>query len=119
MFNLPNSKLCIKELLSQLCLIALLITPLHLPPAQAQQNAGWTGNFARNPGFEEDFVNLHGEGHYLSFKGDWFYNQKDYVPDYWTFAGKGSWTWNDRAPHSGRRSWIGLRTQTSDAPLKR
>ena len=28
--------------------------------------AGWTGNVAVNPGFEEDFVNAHAEGHVLS-----------------------------------------------------
>ncbi len=95
--------------------------------------AGWTGNMARNPGFEEDFINAHGEGHVLSFKGDWFYNQKDDVPDCWDFTGsKGKalrqervspvgpasaegvgrpldggsvryWTWNTGKAHSGAR----------------
>lgn len=58
------------------------------------RDAGWTGNLARNPGFEEDFVNTHGEGHVLSFKGGWFYNQRDFVPDCWSFvtdAGKKGW----------------------------
>jgi hypothetical protein len=51
---------------------------------------GWSGNFARNPGFEEDFVNASGEGHVLSFKGDWYYNQRDLKPDYWKFSPKGT-----------------------------
>lgn len=50
------------------------------------RDSGWTGNMAKNPGFEEDFVNTHGEGHVLSFKGGWYYNQKDQVPDYWEFV---------------------------------
>ncbi|MCE9591198.1 MAG: hypothetical protein K8S99_11815 [Planctomycetes bacterium] len=50
------------------------------------RDAGWSGNMAKNPGFEEDFVNTNGEGHVLSFKGDWYYNQKDDVPDYWDFT---------------------------------
>ncbi|MCX5659660.1 MAG: hypothetical protein NTW19_08060 [Planctomycetota bacterium] len=54
--------------------------------APRPRDAGWTGNMAKNPGFEEDSVNTHGEGHVLSFKGDWYYNQKDYVPDYWEFT---------------------------------
>src|SRR4051812_23756587 len=54
-----------------------------IPSAPAQGDAGWTGNMARNPGFEEDFVNVRGESHVLSFKGDWYYNQKDLIPDYW------------------------------------
>ncbi len=56
----------------------------------------------RNPGFEEDFVNVNAEGHVLSFKGDWYYNQKDLVPDYWAL--KGAWTWNSQSPHSGGHS---------------
>src|SRR5262245_27767261 len=66
---------------------------------QAVKVEGWSGNFAKNPGFEEDFVNAHGEGHVLSFKGDWFYNQKDLTPDYWTLAGP--WTWGTDNPQSG------------------
>lgn len=53
------------------------------------RDAGWTGNIAKNPGFEEDFVNTNGEGHVLSFKGGWYYNQKDDVPDYWNFVSNG------------------------------
>ena len=30
----------------------------------------WTGNMAKNPGFEEDFINARAESHVLSFKGD-------------------------------------------------
>jgi len=56
---------------------------------------------AVNPGFEEDFVNAHGEPHVLSFKGDWFYNQKDNIPDFWGF--KGDWKWETTEPHSGQR----------------
>jgi hypothetical protein len=73
-----------------------------------QYEAGWSGNYAINPGFEEDFVNINGEGHVLSFKGDWYYNQKDLVPDYWSFS-KNAWTpkhkgwnWNANEPHGGR-----------------
>jgi hypothetical protein len=55
---------------------------------------------ALNPGFEEDFVNLNGEGHVLSFKGDWYYNQKDLVPDYWHL--KGDWTWHKHNAHGGK-----------------
>ena len=68
----------------------------------AQSESGWTGNFVKNPGFEEDFVNVNGEGHVLSFKGDWYYNQRDLVPDYWAL--KGSWTWNEATPRSGRHT---------------
>lgn len=71
-------------------------------PARAQADAGWTGNLAKNPGFEEDFVNNRGEGHVLSFKGDWWYNQKDLVPDYWDL--QGGWTWATEAPHAGRHT---------------
>jgi hypothetical protein len=75
--------------------------PLTLPTsALAQGTSGWTGNLAVNPGFEEDFVNLNGQGHVLSFKGDWYYNQKDDIPDYWTL--KGAWTWHEQTPHGGR-----------------
>jgi hypothetical protein len=74
--------------------------------AMAQQpdanHGAWTGNFVRDPGFEEDFVNNHAEPHVISFKGDWFYNQRDLTPDYWNL--KGEWTWNEQAPHSGHKS---------------
>jgi hypothetical protein len=80
------------------------INASYRPP---EYEPGWSGNFALNPGFEEDFVNVNAEGHVLSFKGDWYYNQRDLVPDYWTF-GAGAWTavrkgwsWNRTAPHSG------------------
>ncbi|MCE9592466.1 MAG: hypothetical protein K8S99_18320 [Planctomycetes bacterium] len=63
------------------------------------RDAGWTGNVAKNPGFEEDSVNIHGEGHVLSFKGDWYYNQKDLVPDYWAFTGP--YSWESTGAHSG------------------
>ena len=78
--------------------IALALLPAHAF-GQTAKSEGWSGNFAKNPGFEEDFVNAHGEGHVLSFKGDWFYNQKDLVPDYWNFAG--TWTWGTDKPKSG------------------
>jgi hypothetical protein len=71
-----------------------------ISPASAQD--GWTGNLVRNPGFEEDFVNLQGEGHTISFKGDWWYNQKDLIPDYWHL--QGAWTWHKETPHSGRQA---------------
>jgi len=67
--------------------------------AQTDRDAGWTGNFAKNPGFEEDFVNVRAEGHVLSFKGDWFYNQKDLIPDCWDL--KGEWSWQKERPRSG------------------
>ena len=66
---------------------------------QELRAAGWTGNFAKNPGFEEDFVHLNGEGHVLSFKGDWFYNQQDMVPDYWDL--KGEWVRGVRTARAG------------------
>ncbi len=87
------------QLLLALALAGLLGTP---GSARAQQDTGWTGNMARNPGFEEDFVNLHGEGHVLSFRGDWYYNQRDLIPDYWDL--KGAWSWQKTAPRSGRYS---------------
>ncbi len=62
----------------------------------------WSGNFVKNPGFEEDFVNNNAEAHVLSFKGDWFYNQKDLMPDCWEL--KGAWTWNDQTPKEGAHS---------------
>jgi hypothetical protein len=81
----------------------LLLAVLCLPGvSKAQTDAGWTGNMVLNPGFEEDFVNVNAEGHVLSFKGDWFYNQQDRIPDYWTL--KGDWTWTTQAPHTGRHA---------------
>ncbi|MCE9589799.1 MAG: hypothetical protein K8S99_04680 [Planctomycetes bacterium] len=71
------------------------------PKPPVGREAGWTGNVVKNPGFEEDFVNGRGEGHVLSFKGDWYYNQKDLVPDYWAY--KGGWSVVEKSPHSGRR----------------
>ena len=84
--------------------IGVLIAITASIPACAALGAddGWTGNMARNPGFEEDFVNANAEGHVISFKGDWFYNQQDLMPDYWTLAG--ATAWNAQAPHSGQRS---------------
>ena len=61
----------------------------------------WTGNLAKNPGFEEDFININAEGHVLSFKGDWYYNQKDMKPDYWAL--KGGWSLVSRSVHSGKQ----------------
>ena len=75
---------------------------LTLPASAFAQADGWTGNLVRNPGFEEDFVNVHGEGHVLSFKGDWWYNQKDLIPDYWALSG--AWTWHKETPHAGRHA---------------
>ncbi len=62
----------------------------------------WSGNMARNPGFEEDFISSNAEGQVLSFKGDWFYNQQDMAPDYWGFTGP--WTWSNETPHGGKHS---------------
>ncbi|MCC7191157.1 MAG: hypothetical protein IT444_00120 [Phycisphaeraceae bacterium] len=78
-------------------LSAALVSPLS-----AQVEPGWNGNMAKNPGFEEDFVNTRAEGHVLSFKGDWFYNQQDLIPDYWAFPKGQSWS-SDR-PHSGSKA---------------
>ena len=67
--------------------LAKLATAAIVSDATPQaRDAGWTGNLAKNPGFEEDYVNVNGEGHVLSFKGGWYYNQQDLVPDYWVFA---------------------------------
>src|SRR5688500_17890923 len=82
--------------------LALAVVLITAPVRAADANEGWTGNMARNPGFEEDFVNANGEGHVISFKGDWFYNQRDLVPDYWEL--KGAWVRNDQATHGGRHS---------------
>src|SRR5688572_12045189 len=89
------------------CLCAVLAATV---PAVAQDTgapeAGWSGNFAINPGFEEDFVNRTGESHVLSFKGDWFYNQKDLIPDYWGLA-PGQFTLlegEQGKPHSGNKA---------------
>jgi hypothetical protein len=62
--------------------------------------ADYSGNMAVNPGFEEDFVNLNGEGDVLSFKGDWYYGQTDGVPDYWALP-KAGWEWCTERPHGG------------------
>ena len=80
----------------------LAVVVLSFCPAWANAQDGWTGNFAVNPGFEEDFVNVNSESQVLSFKGDWYYNQKDLVPDYWDLKGK--WTWNHKGAHSGSSS---------------
>lgn len=74
-----------------LLLLVLLALFKNLASPAAAQDL-WSGNMARNPGFDEDFVNLHAEGHVLSFKGDWYYNQQDLVPDYWDLAG--DWQWS-------------------------
>ena len=55
----------------------------------------WSGNIVKNPGFEEDFVSTQAEGHVLSFKGDWFYNQQDLKPDYWQLQGDTKWIASD------------------------
>ncbi len=84
------------------CVLAVI--HFNLPLFAAEPNEpGWSGNMVRDPGFEEDFINNNGEGHVLSFKGDWFYNQQDLAPDYWPIAA-GTWSWNDQAPHSGKHS---------------
>jgi hypothetical protein len=84
---------------ARIILLAVLGLAASASPALAQADAGWTGNMARNPGFEEDFVNANAEGHVLSFKGDWYYNQKDLIPDYWDL--KGDWIWSRQTPHAG------------------
>ena len=53
----------------------------------AKPDKDWSGNMVKNPGFEEDFINANAEAHVLSFKGDWYYNQKDLQPDYWQLSG--------------------------------
>jgi len=60
----------------------------------------WSGNVAKNPGFEEDFVNAVAESHCISFKGDWYYNQRDSVPDYWLL--RGNWSRAETGAYSGR-----------------
>src|SRR5262249_42933752 len=85
---------------ARIVLLVVLGLAASSRPVLAQGGPGWTGNLARNPGFEEDFVNANAEGHVLSFKGDWYYNQKDLVPDYWDL--KGDWAWQQQAPHSGK-----------------
>lgn len=88
-------------------LSAARIDSAYQPPTY---ETGWSGNFAINPGFEEDFVNVNAEGHVLSFKGDWYYNQKDLMPDYWKFSPNAwteqqkGWNWNTVKPHAGRHS---------------
>jgi hypothetical protein len=84
--------------------VATAVVLVAAVTGRAEDAAGWSGNFVRNPGFEEDFVNSKAEPHVLSFKGDWFYNQQDHAPDYWTLP-KG-WTLNDKQPHEGRQSLI-------------
>lgn len=80
----------------------IVVAVVALSPVWAVAQDGWTGNMAVNPGFEEDFVNVNSESQVLSFKGDWYYNQKDLVPDYWDL--KGSWTWQHAGAHSGKSS---------------
>ena len=79
--------------------MSTLLLPLFL---LSGLSAEFSGNMAINPGFEEDFVNHRGEPHVLSFKGDWYYNQRDDIPDYWKLTG--NWTWKTDTPHSGKRS---------------
>ncbi len=62
----------------------------------------WSGNVARNPGFEEDFVNAVAESHCISFKGDWYYNQRDSVPDYWML--RGNWSRSESGARSGQHA---------------
>ena len=62
----------------------------------------WSGNVVKNPGFEEDFVNAVAESHCISFKGDWYYNQKDSVPDYWLL--RGNWSRSETDARSGRHT---------------
>lgn len=81
--------------------VAAIVALTLVRPPEAQSR-GWSGNMAKNPGFEEDFVNINSESHVLSFKGDWYYNQKDLVPDYWVF--KGGWSHRAGAAHSGKHS---------------
>src|SRR5688500_14332376 len=88
---------CCSTLSCWLTFAIVLAAPLFV---SAQE--GWTGNVTVNPGFEEDFVNVNSESQVLSFKGDWYYNQKDLIPDYWTL--KGSWTWNQKGARSGHSS---------------
>lgn len=75
---------------SRVALLAVACLTCYPQAARAQDTggpeAGWSGNFAINPGFEEDFVNRNSEAHVLSFKGDWYYNQKDLIPDYWNLG---------------------------------
>jgi hypothetical protein len=91
---------------------ACLAASLALLPAAARAQSGgaapptaiepgYAGNFAIDPSFEEDFVNRRGEGHVLSFKGDWYYNQRDLIPDYWGLA-EGKFTRGEGDARSGR-----------------
>lgn len=100
------------------CFEKLLVVAALFPaaPVFAQRDAGWTGNMARNPGFEEDFVNAHAEGHVLSFKGDWYYNQKDLVPDYWDF--KGEWAWTGQGKSGGHALKLGNRAIASQTFIR-
>lgn len=84
------------------CCLAMLAAMWWTADARAADDPAWTGNMARNPCFEEDWVNANGEGHVLSFKGDWYYNQKDLIPDYWEL--KGDWTWSKTAAHGGQHT---------------
>jgi len=79
-----------------------VVFPMLIAASGFSQSDEWSGNFVKDPGFEEDFVNGFGEGHVISFKGDWFYNQKDLAPDYWEL--KGAWTWNEQSPKEGKHS---------------
>ncbi len=83
-------------------LMLLVLLPAQAARAQVAQ-PGWSGNFARNPGFEEDFINRNAESHVLSFKGDWFYNQKDLIPDYWNLE-KGAFAVDPNQPHGGGKA---------------
>ena len=98
-FVSPANQSVRKAMFCSAWIVAGLLLLPSLALGQAARMEGWSGNFAKNPGFEEDFVNAHGEGHVLSFKGDWFYNQKDLVPDYWDLAG--AWTWSADKPKTG------------------
>ena len=94
--------LALRVLPAVLACLAVLAAPADaLPP----RDEGWSGNFAKNPGFEEDFINSRAENHVLSFKGDWYYNQSDLEPDYWAFRDKqsrsGGWEWSADTPHGG------------------
>lgn len=87
--------------------LGLLVAWLVPTAALAAGPEGWSGNLVVNPGFEEDFVNVNSESHVLSFKGDWYYNQQDLIPDYWEPGlneNRQGWVWNHGGAHSGKSS---------------
>jgi len=67
-----------------------------LAAAALAQGRGWSGNFAKNPGFEEDFVNSRAEARAL-FKAIGF-TTRDLSP---TTDFQGDYAWAADKPHGG------------------